>query len=424
MLDDPRITAGFNNSTARQEFKDRWEFELDRFEGLNALADIDGIFTRADAFKREYIKEEERQGLFVFCSSEKLSRDVIQHLERLVDGRLLTYFWFNVMNGREQEILRERRIIILQLRQALHYNRLFTDIQRRANATNNIGQLRLSIGAGAPWITTVVTDPAVLDEDCGICRSDPFSNRTTVKLPCNHMFHEDCLKLCTEIPSCPYCRSKEARGAEPKLSAPTAGPMPQWLFTIDPFHRHEILRHPSLQPRLTYDEIDALAGIFNDARDRALKLFEALEPHHRKLSDIRQRIDILERKIEGSVFDIDQNKFDKLADAQLEMIRQAQRLNEEMGTDVNYFAREHFGAVGGTDRFREASGKAFDEVYATLKFLSSDDLLELSSLRLDEEDAAKKFYEAVDQWRVGVYARHAAEENWNLYSEDDALGMA
>ncbi|KAJ8060684.1 hypothetical protein OCU04_010989 [Sclerotinia nivalis] len=440
MLDDPRIAEGFN-PTARQEFEDRWRFELAHFEELNALEDIDGIFARADAFKRKSIKEEERESPFVFCSSGILSRDVIQHLERLLYGRLLTYFWSNVLNGRGQEISRERRMIIIQLQQALLYSRLFTDIQHQAMANGDMGKLRQSINAGAPWITTVVTDPALLDEDCTICKMERLSSRKTVRLPCNHMYHEDCLKRCVEIATCPYCRSKEARGEEPKISAPAAGPIPEWLFAIHPFHRRDIRR-----PSLTYEEIEALTGIYNDASDKAWKLSEPLEPHYRKLSGIRQRIDILERKIEGSFFDIVQKKLDKLPDAQVEMIRQAQRLNDGMKLKVNYWGLQHFKAIGRTNQFdktdfvhrlnlyqewiyakyldsdekkKQASGKALDEVYAPLKFLSSDDLLELSSLRLDEEDAVKTLYTAVDQWRVAIYARQAAEENWSIYLGDN-----
>ncbi|APA15872.1 predicted protein [Sclerotinia sclerotiorum 1980 UF-70] len=436
MLNDPRLSEGCNPDSLKG-FEERWKFELAHFEELNALEDIDGIFARAEAYKKERVKEEgERESLFVFCS-EILNRDVIRHLERLVNERLLMYFWSNVLNGRGDDISRERRLTILQLHQALQYARLFTSIQRRARAMQETGKLRNSINAGAPWITTVVTDPALLQDDCGICKMEPLSSMKVVELPCNHTYHEECLKKCVEILTCPYCRSKEARGEEPRLAVPTAGPIPDWLFAIHPFQRRDLPR-----PSLTWKETEALTDIYNDALNKVAKSSEPLHLLYRIIAGTRQRIDTLERKIEGSFFDNIRKNSHHLTESQIGRIRQAQGHNEERSVEVDYYARKHFEALGKTNDFddtdfvhrnnlyqewiyakyldsdekkKQASGKTLDRYYSTLKFLSSDDVKELSSLRVDEEEAARAFYEAVDQWRVAIYAKQTAEENWTIF---------
>ncbi|CAD6448960.1 2e58af1e-8d26-4a8a-b450-5883918190ce [Sclerotinia trifoliorum] len=417
MLDDPRISEGFNPASLKA-FEERWKFELAHFEELNALEGIDGIFARAEEYKRERVKEGERESLLVFCS--ELNRDVIRHLERLVNERLLTYTWSNVLNGRGQEISRERRLTILQVK-----------------AMPEMGKLRNAINAGAPWVTTVVTDPALLKEYCVICKMEPLSSKTTVQLPCSHMYHEECLKLCVETLTCPYCRSKEARGTEPKLAVPTVGPITDWLFAIHPFDRRDLRR-----PSPTWEENEALTDIYNDARDKAFKLSEPLGPLYRKLSGIRQRTELLERKIEPSFFDVVRKNSHNLSEAQVGRIRHAQGHNEERSVEVDHYGRKHFEAIGKVNQFdytdfirrnnvyqewiyakyldsdekkKQVSGKTLDALYAPLEFLPSEDVSELASLRIDEEEVVRTFYEAVDQWRVAIYARQTAEEDWTIY---------
>ncbi len=45
-------------------------------------------------------------------------------------------------------------------------------------------------------------------KECNVCITSYQNQDKLVKLPCNHVFHEDCIKhwLCTENVKCPVCR--------------------------------------------------------------------------------------------------------------------------------------------------------------------------------------------------------------------------
>ncbi|XP_020577896.1 E3 ubiquitin protein ligase RIN2-like isoform X3 [Phalaenopsis equestris] len=84
--------------------------------------------------------------------------------------------------------------------------RILNKMVKRVRCFINLKNDPISIGEAFPDATD--KDLSVFDDQCAICRG-PMAKAK--KLPCNHLFHLDCLKLwldqgCTEAYSCPTCR--------------------------------------------------------------------------------------------------------------------------------------------------------------------------------------------------------------------------
>ena len=54
----------------------------------------------------------------------------------------------------------------------------------------------------------VTLNPLIIKEDCCICLNNYDDNSVVVRIPCNHIYHRECIHLwMLRRPTCPFCRS-------------------------------------------------------------------------------------------------------------------------------------------------------------------------------------------------------------------------
>lgn len=84
----------------------------------------------------------------------------------------------------------------------LHMRIVFGNLKDKVSSYTNY--LKLSRAMKNKYPNVSPERLAELDDDCAICRE---SMETAKQLPCNHIFHENCLRLWLEHHhSCPTCR--------------------------------------------------------------------------------------------------------------------------------------------------------------------------------------------------------------------------
>ena len=87
-------------------------------------------------------------------------------------------------------------------------------------------------------------NPLVME--CSICY-ERLHTQSTVLLPCDHVFHEDCiLKWATRSPTCPNCRAEFWVPREPIQPIP-AQPWWFWLFVLYGFWVYLSLLRPAVE---------------------------------------------------------------------------------------------------------------------------------------------------------------------------------
>lgn len=289
--DDPQRVIR-ESVDATKKFDRRLGYQIRQFEERNPKEEIDAIFERAEAFVAENFTPADRNNRFIFCSSESLNRDACNHLWRLLEMQLLPYIWLNFLARKGSSVSTRRRTLTLQMLEALSKEHQFISLYEDALDENTEREFRRLIGAHSRWVTTEVENPP--DDDCAIDRM-PLRDETTVRLPCGHMFHENCIEAYVDGVNCPYCRDPKARGPVPDISARETGPMPKWLYVIAPPERPRVNQELLSQLPPTDEEIDNLKNAFKLAQDDTESLFKDISDVQDELDNIRAKTIAWER---------------------------------------------------------------------------------------------------------------------------------
>ncbi|TGO22595.1 hypothetical protein BPAE_0162g00310 [Botrytis paeoniae] len=270
MVEDSTTTLA--NKSAVKKFGVEYEFDRLHFEESNLPEKANAVLNRAHAFVNMNFEPDARDNLDIFCSNERLNADVYSHLYLLVFQQLLPHLWLTVRAGRAQEIPREHRIIILQLRQAMFRDVAFYYAEAHYKGIEEEGKWRKAMGAHAPMIAEACVNPSA--DDCMICLF-PKNEGPCLTLNCSHTYHKDCLELMVEFNGCAICR-QECRGPLPNISVEKGGPWPEWLEAIAPFQRLRVQEELLEQPPPTNEEISELEASFDQTQRRTAELYESV----------------------------------------------------------------------------------------------------------------------------------------------------
>ncbi|KAI9647015.1 hypothetical protein NHQ30_005017 [Ciborinia camelliae] len=261
------------------------EFELSRWSDNRYRTKANVILQRCNNFFDAKIDDFNRENLFLFSpsttTSPRLNLDVYHHLHYIVYGLLMTEFWYS------QDLLMDKfkekdRQMLLQLRQVLLENLAFFEIEKSMVNEDGDGEFRKAIGAQRRWLKTIIPEPD--DEPCEICGYS-LEVDTAVSLPCNHAFHDDCLKNF----KCPTC-GEDARGPLPDISVPKYGPPPSWLDQIAPLYRG--IAGGKYRPSFPMqdDQIQRLERARQHAEEKVKDRFAAVRRNQEPLNKFRRDI--------------------------------------------------------------------------------------------------------------------------------------
>ncbi|TGO50705.1 hypothetical protein BOTNAR_0383g00040 [Botryotinia narcissicola] len=304
MVADPTISLP--NQVTVKKFGTEYEFDQRHFEDSNLREKADAALNRAHAFIHINFEPNLRDDLDIFCSNKRLNLDVYNHLYLLVFQQLLPHLWLTVRAGRAQEIPREHRIIILQLRQAVLRDLAFNSAESTYKEKKEEGKWRQAMGADAPLIAEVCVNPST--DRCMICL-ESLNSEPCLKLKCNHTYHEACLVQMVEFKGCAICRD-ECRGPLPDISVENDGPWPEWLQAIAPFQRPRVQEELLAQPPPTDIEISGLEAAFKQTQERTAELYESVLRNQQDLSNARFKAERIEYEMTEGASNISGSEWD------------------------------------------------------------------------------------------------------------------
>ncbi|KAF7914711.1 uncharacterized protein EAE98_011410 [Botrytis deweyae] len=447
MLEDP--TASLPNQVAVKRFGEEYEFDRLHFEDSNLPEKANAALNRARTFVNMNFEPDVRYDLDIFCSNKRLNLDVYSHLHLLVFQQLLPHLWLTVRAGRAQEIPREHRIIILQLRQAILRDLAFNSAENNYKEKKEEGKWRQAMGADAPLIAEVCVNPST--DRCMICL-ESLNSRVCLKLKCNHTYHKDCLALMAEFKGCAICRD-ECRGPLPDISVENDGPWPEWLQAIAPPQRPRVQEELLAQPPPTDEEISGLEAAFNQTQKRTAELYESVLSNQQDLLNARLKVEGSEYSMKEKASKISDLEWDEhnsrmavnlgegkepisetykryeqslyvkrleVMDRELDHIislEEYNRLPSDPTQEVNhriYRQKEWVGArsLYYTQQRKQVLGQALESVYYNI--LSFDDTYNLSFLREEEGEAEERLSQSEHLWRQSIVARDDAKDRWDF----------
>ncbi|TGO08372.1 hypothetical protein BTUL_0212g00110 [Botrytis tulipae] len=443
MVEDP--TTSLPNQVTVKNFGTEYEFDRLHFEDSNLREKANGALNRAHAFIHMNFEPNVRDDLDIFYSNKRLNLDVYNHLYLLVFQQLLPHLWLTVRAGRAQEIPREHRIIILQLRQALLRDLAFNSAENTYKEKKEEGKWRQAMGADAPLIAEVCVNPST--DRCMICL-ESLNSGPCLNLKCNHTYHEACLVQMVEFKGCAICRD-ECRGPLPDITVENDGPWPEWLQAIAPFQRPRVQEELLAQPPPTDIEISGLEAAFNQTQERTAELYESVLRNQQDLSNARFKAERIEYEMTEAASNISEPEWDahnsrmiaavgegkesqreiykrysrmlyskrlEVMDYEFDHIKSLKEYNklpsdptEELNHRI-YRQKEWVGArcLYYTQGRKQTIGQALESVYFNI--LPNEDTWSHCYRREEEGEAEKKLSQSEHLWRQSIVARDDAKD--------------
>lgn len=98
---------------------------------------------------------------------------------------------------------------------------------RARELSSSFSGLILCIAAQLPRVTVNADDVAVRDNEkpaCAVCKDEFSIGDGALRLPCAHLYHEDCVvQWLKNTGTCPICRKVVEQPASEKAAADAAG---------------------------------------------------------------------------------------------------------------------------------------------------------------------------------------------------------
>ncbi|TGO33797.1 hypothetical protein BHYA_0226g00040 [Botrytis hyacinthi] len=447
MVEDP--TASLPNQATVKRFGTEYEFDRLHFEDSNLPEKANAALNRAHTFIHMNFKPDVREDLDIFCSNKRLNLDVYNHLYLLVFQQLLPHLWLTVRAGRAQEISREHRIIILQLRQAVLRDLAFNSAENIYKEKKEEGKWRQAMGADAPLIAEVCVNPST--DRCMICL-ESLNSGLCLNLKCNHTYHKACLEQMVEFKGCAICRDG-CRGPLPDISVENDGPWPEWLQAIAPFQRPRVHEELLAQTPPTDNEISVLEAAFNQAQERTAKLYESVLRNQQDLSNARFKVEGVEYEMKEGASNISELEWDshnsrmsagvgkgkesiresykryaqmlyvkrlEVMDYEFDHIKSIEEYNKLPSNPTQelnhrlYRKKEWVGArsLYYTQQRKQTIGQALESVYFNI--LPFDDTYNHRILREEEGEVEERLSQSEHLWRQSIVARDDAKDRWDF----------